>query len=96
MVKNLNRVTFEEVMDDFSHYEVAFLSFCKSAEIIQSGVSLLSDTRYKPKVALVAYNSICSDLESTKQYKEDLINKFNASYEETTDDEEYSVDESNI
>lgn len=92
MGKKFNRVTFEEVSNNFSHYEVAFLSFCRASDIILSGASLLSSTSYKPKVAMVAFNDICSDVQKTKEYKESLIQKFNCRYDDAVDDEEYDVE----
>ncbi|WP_342261799.1 hypothetical protein [Alphaproteobacteria bacterium endosymbiont of Tiliacea citrago] len=93
MSKKFNRVTFEELSNDFSHYEIAFISFCKASDIVLSGVSLLSNSRYKPKVAMVAFDKICSNLEETKVYKDELVQRFNCKYEEIVDDENYTVDD---
>lgn len=90
---NFNRITFEEIGDYFSHYEIAFLSFCKASDIVLSGASLLSNSPYKPKVAIVAYNQICSDLEATKQYKEEVVLRYNSKYEDVVDDEDYTIED---
>lgn len=95
MAKKYNRVTFEELASDFSHYEVAFLSFCKASDILLSATSLLSNSAYKPKVAMVAYDQICSDIQATKDYKQQLMHKFNYRYEESVD-EDYVVDEEEL
>lgn len=95
MAKKYNRVTFEELSDDFSHYEVAFLSFCKASDILLSATSLLSNSSYKPKVAMVAYDQICSDIQATKEYKKELMIKFNYRYEEKVD-ENYVIDEDDL
>lgn len=90
MYKKFNRVTFEELHSSLSHYEVVFLSYCKALEILRSGRSLMTNDRYKPKVAMVALEELCSDLEGTLKFKEELRSKIFT--KESTSSEEEDVE----
>lgn len=91
MSKKQNRVTFEELADHFSHYEIAMLSFLKASDVILSAKSLLSDGPYKPKVAVYAYDEICGDLQKTILYKEEVLRRFNPC--SSVEEEDYEVEE---
>lgn len=87
-----NRVTYEELSEDFSHYEIVLLSFCRASDILLSARSILGNNQYKPKVAVVAFNEICNDVEGAKSYRKELIQRASAHYSET-DSEDHEVDE---
>lgn len=91
MIKKYNRVTYEELSDDLSHYEISCLASFKAVDIIQSGISLISNEPYKPKVAIVALNELCEDKDRTLLYKQEINDRlFNLTDQEVVD--EYSID----
>lgn len=85
-----NRVTYEELFPDFSHYEISCLAMFKAMDIIKSGRSLIGQTPYNLKVALVALDEICANKEDALQYREVLKERLFNIVEEAED--EYSID----
>lgn len=92
------RVTYSELSNQFSHFEIAFLSFQKAIEIIRSAVYLNfpeQKNKYKPKVAVVALEKLCSAPEEAIQFKEVVQQQMFATHTETERDS-YNVDEGHL
>lgn len=92
------RVTYSELADNMSHFEIAFLSFQKAIEIIRSAVFLHfpeQKTKYKPKVAVVALEKLCSNPQEAVEFKEVVQKQM---FEEHADSEKdsYNVDEGHL
>lgn len=91
--KPKNRVTYEELDDSLSNFEIAFLSFYKAFDFLKSGKTLIPDnSSFKPKVALKAYDELCSDKQKALEYKAELVNKIFNVYQEVEEDH-YEVQE---
>lgn len=89
-----NRVIFEEVSNCLNPFEVVFISSCIASQIVKSGKSLVSKGPYKEKVAMVAFNSLCDNLDP-KTEKDNFKNYFfkdDSSEEQETDTYEENND----
>lgn len=94
-----SRVTYSELSDQFSHFEIAYLSFQKAIEIIRSAVYLNAHdykTKYKPKIAVIALEQLCSDVQSAAEFKT-IVKKqmFSETHDESKEDT-YNVDEGHL
>ena len=97
--KERSRVTYSELSDDFSHFEIAYLSFQKAIEIIRSAVYLNypeQKTKYKPKVAVVALDQLCNDKPHANQFKEEVQKQMFADASEEGSADTYNVDEGHL
>ena len=92
------RVTYSELSDHLSHFEIAFLSFQKAIEIIRSAVYLNfpeQKSKYKPKVAVVALEKLCGNQVEACQFKEAIQQQMFGGHEEAERDS-YNVDEGHL
>ena len=92
------RVTYSELSNQLSHFEIAFLSFQKAIEIIRSAVYLNfpeQKNKYKPKVAVVALEKLCSNPQETGEFKEAVQQQMFGGSAETERDS-YNVDEGHL
>lgn len=90
-------VTYAPLANKFSNFEVAYLSFQKAIEIIRSAayLSVEQKGKYKPKVAVVAFESLCEDPEGAKHFKEEVVR---AMFSESGEDKHdaYNVDDGHL
>lgn len=93
-------VTYDELSDKYSHFEIAYLSFQKAIEIIRSAVFLKSlpgqKSKYKPAVAVVALKTLCDNPQEAEQFKEQVVNNMFFSSVEETKYDDYNVDEGHL
>jgi len=92
------RVTYSELSENMSHFEIAFLSFQKAIEIIRSAVFLHfpeQKSKYKPKVAVVALEKLCANPEETAEFKEAVQKQMFEEHAESEKDS-YNVDEGHL
>ena len=86
-------VSYEELTKDYSHFEIAFLSFQKALELIRTASYLKiadsAEPSKKPKVAVVAMKSLCDDPEYARNYKNVIMQHF---FEQDDEEDSYNVD----
>jgi hypothetical protein len=94
--KKQDRVTYAELSNQFSHFEIAFLSFQKAIEIIRSAVYISipdQNNNYKPKVAVVALEALCSDPQQAVELKSNVQKQIFEQHIEEIEKDSYNVDE---
>lgn len=94
--KNQDRVTYAELSSQFSHFEVAFLSFQKAIDLIRSAVYISmpnKNNNYKPKVGVVALETLCSHPEEAVELKTNVQKQICEHHIEEIEKDLYNVDE---
>lgn len=97
--KDKARVTYSELSNQFSHFEIAYLSFQKAIEIIRSAVYLNlpeQKSKYKPKVAVVALEQLCQNAEEAFAFKTQVAKQMFAEVDSDDKQDAYNVDNGHL
>jgi len=92
-LKDQRSVVYESLTNDYSHFEIAFLSVQKAVEIIRSAAYLnipqSTEPTKKPKVSVVALKILCDDVEYAKAYKSEIMKNM---FEEEEEEDSYNAE----
>ena len=97
--KDSSIVTYQELENDFNHFEICYLSFCKAIEIIRSATYLnnyATKNSYKPKVAVLGLKLLCEDKEGAKIFAAKIKEGMFVENHEENSKDEYNVDDGHL
>jgi|GEM_PF-7004519 len=95
-LKDESIVTYDELSDKYSHFEIAYLAGQKAIQLIRTAVCLKplpgQKSKYRPPIAVVALRDLCERPQDVPAFKEEIVNSMFFSSADESKYDDYNVD----